>query len=1166
MRELKIFISSPSDVRPERLIAQRVIDRLDKEFLHHFRLRAMLWEREPLIATEHFQTMISPPAEADIMVVVIWSRLGVRLPADRFSGRISGGPVTGTEWEFEEAVAAYRERGLSDILLYRKRAPVLASLEDDGELQRRLDDKRAVDQFFRIWFVDEAQNTLRAASHDFTEALAFEQMLEVHLRGLLHKRIESGSESTETLRWHQGSPFRGLEAFEPEHAPVFFGRTRARNELRDLLVRQAESGSGFVMVMGASGVGKSSLVKAGLLPDLALPGMVGKVALCRYATMRAGGGADDPIDELAAALCADTSLPELAALNVTPAALAGLLRDAPAQALMPINQGLNAARAAAGLLPEAEVRLAIVVDQLEELFTAETLTQDRRERFVAVLAALAAAGQVWVIVTMRSDFFDRLETLPALARLSANGRYLLTPPDDAEIGQIVVQPVLAAGLRFEFDSKSGLSLDEVIRRAAGRNPGTLPLLEFLLDQLWQARSPNGMLTFAAYEQMGGLEGALGRRAEDVFMALPPAVQAELPSVLRALVTVGQGSEAAATARLAPLSLFPPGTPRRTLVDTLLAPASRLLIVEGDGENAQLRVAHEALLTHWERARRQIAADRSDLQIRARLEQAATLWSRTKGERDSLLLRPGLPLSEAEDFADRRRDELDDMVVRFIAESASVARQQARRGMRRLQIAAAVLLLLSTGAVAGAVFGFVGRSDANRNFEIAVSAADAVVTQVAGELKDVQGVSAQRVGDILTTAQGTFEQLLAQGGGSDRMRHRQAMLLASFADSYGTLGLDDSQARAAEQSLTIMTALVAQNGDDIDLLADRFLALEKVGDARARLGDLVGALALYTEAETGWRMLESKRADFAPWQRSHAAVAVKIGEMLIDRDEQARARDLFRDSLAIAQRLAAREAGSATARAAVSKAHMRLANALHDLGDYPAALIEVSAATAIRAELVQAEPASIGQKRELAVCHHLEGTILLAQEKFSEALAAFDRDRALVADLLRQDTGNTGLAFHLSVNADKVGLIHLRERKLDEADAAFRRALELRQQLLATAPANGPWQRYRAVSLRRLSDVAVARGDAVAALGLQREALAIVEGLAASIPSNTAWQLDRAAVRQELAAVLKQAGDAAAARRALAEAAAIVESLRTRDPDNRRWQSVAKAIEGATGAL
>ena len=111
-------------------------------------------------------------------------------------------------------------------------------------------------------------------------------------------------------------------------------------------------------------------------------------------------------------------------------------------------------------------------------------------------------------------------------------------------------------------------------------------------------------------------------------------------------------------------------------------------------------------------------------------------------------------------------------------------------------------------------------------------------------------------------------------------------------------------------------------------------------------------------------------------------------------EQARARDLFRDSLAIAQRLAAREAGSATARAAVSKAHMRLANALHDLGDYPAALIEVSAATAIRAELVQAEPASIGQKRELAVCHHLEGTILLAQEKFSEALASFDRGRAL----------------------------------------------------------------------------------------------------------------------------------------------------------------------------
>lgn len=1163
MRELKIFISSPSDVRPERLVAQRVIERLDKEFQHYFRLRAMLWEREPLIATEHFQTMITPPAEADIMVVAIWSRLGVRLPPDKFTGRISGGPVTGTEWEFEEAVAAWRAHKIPDILLYRKRAPVLASLEDDTELQRRLEDKRAVDQFFRTWFVDDTQNTFRAAAHDFADALAFEQMLEVHLRGLLQKRIEQGGEAAGSVRWHQGSPFRGLEAFELEHAPVFFGRTRARNELRDLLARRADAGNGFVLVVGASGVGKSSLVKAGLLPDLALPGMVGNVALCRYAMLRAGG-ADDPIDELSTALCAATSLPELAELQMTPARLAALFRAAPAQALLPINQGLGAARESAGLLPGAEVRLAIVIDQLEELFTTEAITPDARERFVAVLSVLATSGQVWVIATLRSDFFDRLETVPALARLTEGGRYLLTPPDDAEIGQIVSQPVLAAGLRFDVDNKAGIGLDEVIRRAASRNPGTLPLLEFLLDQLWQARSPSGALTFAAYEQLGGLEGALGRRAETVFAALPAAVQAELPALMRALVTVGQGSEAAATARLAPLALFPTGTPRWTLVDTFLAPGARLLIVEGDGADARLRVAHEALLTHWERARRQIAADRNDLQIRARLEQAAALWTTAQDQRDSLLLRAGLPLSEAEDFVARRREEVDAPVLRFVTESAAVARLQARRGLRRLQAAAAVLLLLSAGAAAGAVFGLLGRNAANRNFEIAVSAADAVVTQIAGELKDVQGVSAERVGGILVTAQRTFEQLLAEGGESDRMRHRQAMLLASFADSYATLGLDDAQAEAAERSLTIMSALALQNDGDLDLQADRFVALEKVADVRARRGDLAGALALYGEAEQGWRRIDAARPGIATWQRARSALGIKIGEMLIDRDEQARAAALFRESLAVAQDIAGREPTNSAARTTLAKAHMRLANALHDLGEYRDALTEVAAATAIRSDLVRGDPVSVSQKRELAVCHHLEGTILLAQGQYAAAADAFRRDRALVELLLRDDPGNTGLAFHLAVTWDKVGSVHLGEGNLDDAEAAFRRAQDIRKALLVTAPENGPWLRYSAVSLRRLADVAAARGDSGGALRLRREALAIVEGLAAKIPSNTAWQLDRATIREELAAVLKQHGDGAGARSALSEATAIIDRLRSRDPENRRWTTVARRIEAAIG--
>ncbi len=129
---VRIFISSPSDVRPERLKAEQIVARLDREFAYHFHVEAVLWEREPLVATHHFQDPENIPQarSTDIVVVILWSRLGVILPPDQFRGAISGRPVTGTEWEFEDALAAAREKRTPDLLLYRKTAEPVAGLGD----------------------------------------------------------------------------------------------------------------------------------------------------------------------------------------------------------------------------------------------------------------------------------------------------------------------------------------------------------------------------------------------------------------------------------------------------------------------------------------------------------------------------------------------------------------------------------------------------------------------------------------------------------------------------------------------------------------------------------------------------------------------------------------------------------------------------------------------------------------------------------------------------------------------------------------------------------------------------------------------------------------------------------------------------------------------------
>lgn len=701
-QNLRVFLSSPSDVRPERLNAKRLVEKLDREFGHYFRVEPVLWEREPLKATEHFQASITPPHETDIVVVILWSRLGVPLPPEeKFRGAITGRQVTGTEWEFEDAFASYRKHQQPDLLFYFKTAEIKGSFEDEAVVLQQLEQKKLVQDFMQRWFYDPDAKTFKLACSSFTSTADLEEILEAHLRALLEKRLNlaEGEMVQGGIRWHQGSPYRGLESFGLEHAQVFFGRTRARNELRELLSRQAAGGCAFILVFGASGSGKSSLVKAGLLPDLKLPGMIGQVALCRHTVLRPADAQGDLLGYLAAALLGDTALPELTDLQYDRAGLAELLRGAPNQVKLAIRQGLMFAAKAERLTDRAEARLALVIDQLEDLFTLDILTSEDRAAFMAALEALARSGLVWVVATMRSDFFDRLDRQAALARLSAGeARYLLTLPGAAEIGEIVRQPAREAGLRFEFNRARGLGLDDELCQAAAQAPSALPLLEFTLDQLWQRRTERGELTFAAYQELGGLEGALGRRAEEEFYNLPAEVQAVLPQVLRALATVEQGARRAVTARAAPLAALASGSLQRHLVETFLAPQARLLVVDGDDASAQVRVAHEALLTHWKRAREQLLLDRADLQTRARLEQAASLWQHATGaDRASRLLPTGLPLAEAEDLLQRRRDELDSTVVSYVEASASAAQAQARRSRRLLMATAAVFAVLALGA-------------------------------------------------------------------------------------------------------------------------------------------------------------------------------------------------------------------------------------------------------------------------------------------------------------------------------------------------------------------------------------------------------------------------------------------------------------------------------------
>ncbi len=318
----------------------------------------------------------------------------------------------------------------------------------------------------------------------------------------------------------------------------------------------------------------------------------------------------------------------------------------------------------------------MIIDRLEELFTLERLGARERESFIAVVSALARDGMAWVLATMRSDFYPRCGELPELARLKAGaGQYDLLPPSVAEIAQMIRYPALAAGVTFEQNPHTGKTLDDVLLDAGSKDPEALPLLEFTLDELYKRRTDQAVLTFTAYEALGGLEGALARRAEDAFGKLDPAAQAYLPALVRSLVTVGPGGDDVVTAKRVRRSNLDEEVGRKVLVDALVD--ARLLVTDRatDGQPV-VGIAHEALLKNWPRVKESLQADREFLRIRARVADAAARW-RHEGRRADLLLPAGKPLSEAEDLLARRRADLDGEIIEYIVAAAGNSKRRRR---------------------------------------------------------------------------------------------------------------------------------------------------------------------------------------------------------------------------------------------------------------------------------------------------------------------------------------------------------------------------------------------------------------------------------------------------------------------------------------------------------
>lgn len=678
---IRIFVSSPGDVDQERNAADRVIKRLKDRYASDAIIDPVIWEHEPMTANKSFQEQILSPAECDIVVIMLWARMGTRLPSSFAVDPEGNAYPSGTAYEFWTSFERYQKDGSPDILVYKKTSQYVPESDHADVLEKAAAQKRTLEEFMEKLLSEEGLP--KHAYLTFEDVRRFEEILEVHLEKLLERKLFG--EVTLNPTW-QGNPFLGLHAFDLKHAPIFFGREVAIQRAAEQLKNRVAAGISSLLVVGASGSGKSSLVRSGLMSRI-----ISSQPDLPHIVLRPGAASPDtPLGYLAQAI--EEKIPK-----VKPFRIRELLEHNPA-AVPHILSGIHESSDEEMASPKPQ--LLLIIDQLEELLTSG-INVDQQRKFATAIDLLIRSGTCWCIATLRSDYYARLTEIPEFSHFTEeSGVFNLQPPTKAEIGQMIRRPARAAGLYFEENRQTGQSLDDLIRDDAGDHTEILPLLEFTLDELYLHRTENGQLTFEAYNKLGGIEGSVSRRASEVFNKLTTKVQQSLPRVFRQLVTVSI-EDAIPTRQRCLDAHFDDDPPARQLVNAFVE--ARLLSRDEQDGKPYVEIVHEALLKRWQPLVDWLRQEAELLRMRSRLMESFQRWE-TSGKRSDLLLPQGKALEEGEKVTGESNlisGNLGTHVAQFVRQSRNAVQRRKRLAMTAV-LALALLAVVATGTGIAAI--------------------------------------------------------------------------------------------------------------------------------------------------------------------------------------------------------------------------------------------------------------------------------------------------------------------------------------------------------------------------------------------------------------------------------------------------------------------------------
>jgi DNA-binding winged helix-turn-helix (wHTH) protein/tetratricopeptide (TPR) repeat protein len=438
--------------------------------------------------------------------------------------------------------------------------------------------------------------------------------------------------------WQGGSPFIGLSAYNTHNAHVFFGRNQHIANLLELLSNQIKHGRGFCLILGPSGTGKSSLVNAGVLPKLLNSKGYNGIGVLSYSQLDFADTDHQRVFLDLASAMLDWDINDLPVFDGQSAEqLSDRLQNN-------IDNVIHLISTAIGqhVSHFHTPQLFLFIDRLEVLLSAPGFTQDCKDLFLSIIDKLAKSKHIIVFSACRNDFYPLVVEQPSLMQSKLRGaHYDLTPPNRNELKQIIRLPALSANLTYSSDPDTQTPLDEILCTDTINNPDALPMLQYTLHELYLQRSENDELSYDVYKQLGGIEGAIGIKAEDIFIKLTNEQQQQLPYVMSLLVTLNPDGKTV-TSRAARWEKLINDSQIQLVQDMV---DSRLFVSHLQNNEACFSLAHEALLRQWPRAKQWINDHKGALTIKSNLQFQTQSWLK-ENKSNAYLLSQGKPLQDA----------------------------------------------------------------------------------------------------------------------------------------------------------------------------------------------------------------------------------------------------------------------------------------------------------------------------------------------------------------------------------------------------------------------------------------------------------------------------------------------------------------------------------------